>query len=118
MGFLLAPLVVRYFEEHATAPVTLLGEGMEGAVYDLGGGLVGKVWFERTAAEVLPLQEFFAELDQQDLPFRTPQLTVVDSIGGRAVSIEKKLTGTPMRHLLDGGVGAAAGGRIRAVSRG
>jgi aminoglycoside phosphotransferase (APT) family kinase protein len=103
MDFSPSPAEVRYFEEQATAPVTLLGQGMEGAVYDLGGGMVGKVWFDRTAAEVLPLQAFFAELNQQDLPFLTPHLTAVDSVDGRAVSIERKLTGTPLRQVLESG---------------
>jgi hypothetical protein len=76
---------------------------MEGAVYDLGGGLVGKLWFNRSAAEVLPLQEFLAELNQQDLPFRTPDITVVDSVDGQAVSIERKLTGTPLSEALESG---------------
>jgi aminoglycoside phosphotransferase (APT) family kinase protein len=95
---------VEYFEQHASAPVTLLGQGMEGAVYDLGGGMVGKVWFNRTADEVLPLQAFLGELNQQDLPFRTPDITVVDSVDDRAVSIERKLTGTPLREALERGV--------------
>ncbi|MEU4395696.1 aminoglycoside phosphotransferase family protein [Kribbella sp. NPDC023855] len=76
---------------------------MEGVVYDLGGGLVGKAWFDRTAADVLPLQAFLAELNQQDLPFRTPDITVVDSVDGQAVSIERRLTGTPLSEVLASG---------------
>jgi hypothetical protein len=93
----------RYFAARAAAPVTLLGQGMEGAVYDLGGGLVGKVWFHRTAAEVLPLQAFLAELNQQDLPFETPLISAVDDVDGRAVSVEKNLAGTPLRQVLESG---------------
>lgn len=94
---------IEYFEQHAAAPVAFIGQGMEGAVYDLGNGLVGKVWFNRTAAEVLPLQAFLAELNRQDLPFRTPDITVVDTVDGQAVSIERKLTGTPLSDLLETG---------------
>lgn len=98
-----APTELRYFEAHATAPITLLGQGMEGAVYDLGSGLVGKLWQNRTADEVLPLQAFLAELAQQDLSFETPHIIAVDNIDGRAVSIERKLTGTPLRQALESG---------------
>lgn len=76
---------------------------MEGVVYDLGGGLVGKAWFDRTAADVLPLQAFLTELNQQDLPFRTPDITHVDSVDGHAVSIERRLTGTPLSDVLASG---------------
>jgi hypothetical protein len=95
--------VIEYFEKHAAAPVTLLGQGMEGTVYDLGNGLVGKVWFDRTADEVVPMQAFLAELGEQELPFRTPEITVVDSVEGHAVSVEKRLSGTPLRDLLESG---------------
>jgi aminoglycoside phosphotransferase len=103
MDFSPAPSELQYFEAHAAAPVTLLGQGMEGAVYDLGGGLVGKIWFNRMAAEVLPLQAFLAEVDEQDLSFGTPRIVAVDNVGGRAVSIEKRLAGTPLRQLLESG---------------
>ncbi|WP_328326710.1 aminoglycoside phosphotransferase family protein [Kribbella sp. NBC_00382] len=103
MDFSPTPAELRHFEAYAAAPAKLLGQGMEGAVYDLGGGLAGKVWFNRTAGEVLPLQAFLAELAQQHLPFDTPHIIAVDNIGGRAVSIEKRLTGAPLRQLLESG---------------
>ncbi|MEV6414660.1 phosphotransferase [Kribbella sp. NPDC051718] len=104
MVFLPAPPVMQYFEAHASAPVVLLGQGMEGAVYDLGEGLAGKVWFERVADDVLPLQAFLAELGRQELPFLTPHIVAVDTAAGRAVSIERRLTGTPLRQALESGV--------------
>ncbi|GAA3564034.1 hypothetical protein GCM10022235_35650 [Kribbella ginsengisoli] len=103
MGLSPTPPQLQYFEERAAAPVTLIGQGMEGAVYDLGDGLAGKIWFERSVSEVRPLQAFLGELSQQGLPFRTPEIVVVDDIGGRAVSIEKKLTGTPLQQALENG---------------
>jgi aminoglycoside phosphotransferase (APT) family kinase protein len=95
--------VMEYFERRAGGPVTLIGRGMEGAVYDLGDGQVGKVWFNRGVDDVLPLQEFLAELKEQDLPFRTPDISVVDEVDDRAVSIEVKLTGTPLRDAVESG---------------
>lgn len=93
---------IEYLEQRATGPVTLIGQGMEGAVYDLGDGQVGKVWFNRGVEDVLPLQEFLRELG--DLPFRTPEITVVDEVGARAVSIEVKLTGTPLHSAVAAGL--------------
>jgi aminoglycoside phosphotransferase (APT) family kinase protein len=91
---------IEYFEQYAGGPVQLIGQGMEGVVYDLGGGEVGKVWFGRQPEDVLPLQTFLNELNQQDLPFRTPDISRVDAVDGRAVSIEAKLLGTPLSQRL------------------
>jgi hypothetical protein len=77
---------------------------MEGAVYDLGGDLVGKTWFNRSAAEVEPLRLFLDELAAQELPFRTPKIRAVDEVDGRAVSIELKLVGTPLRAAVEAGL--------------
>ncbi|WBQ07487.1 aminoglycoside phosphotransferase family protein [Kribbella sp. CA-293567] len=96
-------LAVEYFERHASGAVRLLGQGMEGAVYDLGGGLVGKLWFDRAADEIAPLQAFLVELGEQELPFRTPRITRVDSLDGHAVSVEKRLGGRPLRDVLESG---------------
>jgi hypothetical protein len=87
---------IEYFEQYAARPVRLIGQGMEGAVYDLGDDQVGKVWFDRRPADVLPLQAFLDELNHQDLPFRTPDISRVDAVDDCAVSIEAKLRGTPL----------------------
>lgn len=36
----------------------LIGQGRDGAVYDLGDGAVRKVWFDRRPDDVRPLQTF------------------------------------------------------------
>jgi aminoglycoside phosphotransferase (APT) family kinase protein len=76
--------------------VELIGQGMEGAVYDLGDGTVRKVWFERRVEEVLPLKAFLDELPE--LPFRTPRIREVGVVDGRTVSVEDKLTGVPLHE--------------------
>ncbi|MFC6162353.1 aminoglycoside phosphotransferase family protein [Kribbella jiaozuonensis] len=75
----------------------LIGQGMEGAVYDLGDGTVRKVWFDRRPEDVLPLKAFLDELPE--LPFRTPRIREI-GVGenGLAVSVEDKLTGVPLRE--------------------
>jgi aminoglycoside phosphotransferase (APT) family kinase protein len=76
--------------------VELIGQGMEGAVYDLGDGTVRKVWFERRVEDVLPLKAFLDELPE--LPFRTPRIREVSVVDGRTVSVEDKLTGVPLHE--------------------
>jgi len=68
---------------------------MEGAVYDLGDGTVRKVWFDRRPEDVRPLQAFLDELPP--LPFRTARIREITADhNGQAVSVEDKLTGTPL----------------------
>lgn len=75
----------------------LIGQGMEGAVYDLGDGSVRKVWFDRRPEDVLPLKAFLDELPE--LPFRTPRIREVGAgENGFAVTVEDKLTGTPLHE--------------------
>ncbi|WP_433160372.1 phosphotransferase [Kribbella sp. CA-247076] len=73
----------------------LIGQGMEGAVYDLGGGRVRKIWFDRRPDDVRPLKAFLDEVPP--LPFRTPRIReIIAGADGRAVSDEDLLTGTPL----------------------
>ena len=75
----------------------LIGQGMEGAVYDLGDGTVRKIWFDRRPDDVRPLQAFLDELPP--LPFRTPRIREIAADDhGQAISVEDKLTGTPMNE--------------------
>jgi hypothetical protein len=93
-----------FFQQYAEGPIELIGQGMEGAVYDLGGELVGKSWFNRSAADVQPLRRFLDELAAQNLPFHTPQIRAIDEVDGRAVSVELKLHGTPLREAVEAGL--------------
>ncbi|MDX6251015.1 MAG: hypothetical protein QOF10_4375 [Kribbellaceae bacterium] len=95
---------MKFFEQYAEGPIELIGQGMEGAVYDLGGDLVGKVWFNRSAAEIQPLQSFLEELAAQKVPFRTPAIQAIDEVDGRAVSVEAKLSGTPLQAAVETGL--------------
>ncbi|MGW6197655.1 aminoglycoside phosphotransferase family protein [Kribbella sp. NPDC055110] len=75
----------------------LIGQGMEGAVYDLGNGTVRKVWFDRRPEDVRPLKAFLDELPE--LPFRTPRIREITAgEDGLAVSVEDKLTGVPLHE--------------------
>jgi aminoglycoside phosphotransferase len=75
--------------------VELIGQGMEGAVYDLGDGRVRKTWFGRRPDDVRPLKAFLDELPP--LPFRTPRIREIGAVADAlAVSVEDLLTGTAL----------------------
>ena len=83
-----------------------LAAGAEGAIYDLGGGLVAKVWRDRRPAELVRMQSFYADVAAAGLPFRTPQILAVEQAHGRSVTYERKLPGEPLdRRLGDGDEG-------------
>lgn len=75
----------------------LIGQGMEGTVYDLGDGRVRKIWFDRRPDDVRPLKAFLDELPA--LPFRTPRIhQITADADGQAVSEEDLLTGTALHE--------------------
>lgn len=74
----------------------LLGRGMEGVVYRLGGGLVGKVWQHRTPDELERLRAFYAELATRRLPYATPLIEAVHADGEIVATVERELPGTPL----------------------
>jgi aminoglycoside phosphotransferase (APT) family kinase protein len=88
-----------------------LAAGVEGAIYDLGDGLVAKVWRDRRPAELVRMQSFYADVAAAALPFRTPEILTVEQVGHTPVTYERKLPGTPLQQRLgqdDGGVDPAA----------
>ncbi|GAB2872639.1 phosphotransferase family protein [Lentzea nigeriaca] len=89
-----------HFRAQGHPAVVLLGRGMEGVVHDLGDGLVGKVWFQRAPADLKLTQEFQQELFAQHLPYETPLILQVDEVDGHAVTLERRLPGTPLSVLV------------------
>lgn len=85
-----------YFAGEGHAAPEPLGAGMEGAVYKLGGDLVAKVWGDRPVAHLRRLGAFYAYLNSAGLPFLTPLFHEVREIAGHAVTIERRLPGTPL----------------------
>ena len=78
-----------------------LAAGVEGAIYDLGCGLIAKVWRERRAAELVRMQAFYADVAAAGLPFGTPEIVAVDHVDGTAVTYERNLPGEPLERRLD-----------------
>lgn len=75
----------------------VLGQGMEGVVHRLEGGLVGKCWWVRGEQELRALAAFYEELAGRQLPWDSPRIHAVHTRGGRVVSVEKQLEGTSLR---------------------
>jgi aminoglycoside phosphotransferase (APT) family kinase protein len=82
---------------HAAKP---LAAGVEGAIYDLGDGLVAKVWRDRRAAELERMQSFYTDVTAAHLPFSTPEILRVEQVGGTSVTYERKLPGEPLQLRL------------------
>jgi aminoglycoside phosphotransferase (APT) family kinase protein len=78
-----------------------LAAGVEGAIYDLGNGLIAKVWHERRAAELERMQSFYADVAAAGLPFGTPEILRVEQVSGTSVTYERKLPGEPLQGRLD-----------------
>jgi len=88
-----------YFGRQGHAP-TALAAGVEGAIYDLGGGLVAKVWRDRPVAELERMQRFYGDVASAHLPFATPEILSIDMVNGTSVTYERKLPGQPLQHRL------------------
>lgn len=78
-----------------------LAAGVEGAIYDLGNGLIAKVWRERRAVELERMQSFYADVAAARLPFGTPEILRVEQVSGTSVTYERKLPGEPLQGRLD-----------------
>jgi hypothetical protein len=102
----------RHFAKRGYRFSGVLGRGMEGVVYDLGDGVVGKVWFRRRPEELAVLQAFYRELCASSSPIRFPEIVEVGLLdgsddaarpGSQAVTVERKLTGTTLASRLENG---------------
>jgi aminoglycoside phosphotransferase (APT) family kinase protein len=88
-----------------------LAAGVEGAIYDLGGGVIAKVWRDRAAVDLDRMQRFYADVAAAELPFATPEILSVQQIDGTSVTYERKLPGAPLQNRLkpdDPEIGPAA----------
>lgn len=97
-----------------------LAAGVEGAIYDLGNGLVAKVWRDRHSAELVRMQRFYADVAAAGLPFGTPEIVAVEQIEDTSVTYERKLPGEPLERRLgrdDSGLDPAAARCVTEVLR-
>ena len=97
-----------------------LAAGVEGAIYDLGSGLVAKVWRDRRPDELVCMQNFYADVASAGLPFSTPEILAVEQVDRTIVTYERKLPGAPLQQRLgqdDPGINPAAARCVTDVLR-
>lgn len=97
-----------------------LAAGVEGAIYDLGNGLVAKVWRDHRPAELVRMQSFYADVAAANLPFGTPEIVAVEQVEGTSVTYERRLPGEPLERQLgrdDSGMDPAAARCVTDVLR-
>ncbi|MER7890176.1 aminoglycoside phosphotransferase family protein [Micromonospora sp. NPDC094482] len=113
-----------------TAVPKLLGEGMEGAVYEIDESRVAKLWYAGSVELSRRMARFYDALDTRAFTFRVPRIMQVETVEGRVVTIERRLTGTTLSAALAAGAvrredayavlvdvvcGLAAGGTLAAA---
>ncbi|MEW2402230.1 phosphotransferase [Streptomyces sp. NPDC046862] len=81
----------------------LLGQGMEGLVYEIDQDRVAKVWFSESQASLERTRAFYDALGDKAFEFAMPRILEVNVVDGRCVTIEQRLAGTTMSDRLTGG---------------
>ncbi|WP_033285541.1 phosphotransferase family protein [Streptomyces sp. NRRL F-525] len=89
----------RYFAGRGHGQVQPLAAGVEGAVYRLGDGAVGKVWSGRRPGGVELMRRVYADIagHSASLAFATPEILGVEEHEGVLVTYERELGGVPLR---------------------
>jgi len=81
----------------------LLGQGMEGLVYQIDQERVAKVWYGESQASLERTQAFYDALADKPFGFAVPRIHEVCVIEGRCLTIEQRLAGTNMTDRLADG---------------
>lgn len=89
-----------YFVSIGYPEVWPLAAGIEGVVYRLGCGLIGKVWARRAMPELVLLQRFYRDIVDQRLRFATPEIQDIVEVRGVPVTIERELPGRPLGQVV------------------
>lgn len=71
--------------------------GMEGEVVDLSDDAVAKIWHHRSSADLELLQRFGTVLGDSPIPFRCSHVLEILDGAEHAITIERKVHGTPLR---------------------
>lgn len=78
------------------ASPVLLGQGMEGCVYEIDGERVAKVWFTETAEALERVRPFYDALWAKPLGFAVPRVLELVDTGSRRITVEQRLVGTSL----------------------
>ncbi len=91
----------RILLQYRVSPDARLSSGMEAEVYAYGTDTVLKLYPGTTSrADLLTLQDFYASLDRQLVPYALPHIYQVAQENHFLVTIEQRLSGTPMSAVL------------------
>ena len=90
---------IQYFADRGHGDARPLAAGVEGAVYRLGDGIVGKVWSGRRPVGVELMRRVYEDIARaaESLPFATPEILGVEEREGVLVTYERELGGVPLR---------------------
>jgi aminoglycoside phosphotransferase (APT) family kinase protein len=77
----------------------LLGQGMEGAVYEIDDTRVAKVWFAASAERLRRLAAFYDALAAKSFSFSVPRIAEVATVEGWAITIERRLAGDSLASI-------------------
>jgi len=81
----------------------VLGEGMEGAVYEIDDDRVAKIWFSGSAEVLEKARRFYVALADRTFSFAVPRIEEVATVDDHVVSVERRLFGTPLSDLVSAG---------------
>ncbi|QOW02046.1 phosphotransferase family protein [Rhodococcus pyridinivorans] len=81
----------------------LLGQGMEGVVYEIDHDRVAKIWFDGSESSLHRDRVFYNALASKTFRFAVPRIHEVHVIDNRCVTIEQRLAGTNMTNHLEAG---------------
>lgn len=83
-----------------TTTPALLGEGMEGAVYEIDEARVAKLWHSGSVRWSRRMAVFYAALAAKPFGFLVPGILHVAAVEGRVVTIESRLAGRTLSEAL------------------
>ncbi|MEV5315685.1 MULTISPECIES: aminoglycoside phosphotransferase family protein [unclassified Streptomyces] len=81
----------------------LLGQGMEGLVYEIDQDRVAKIWFGESEPALQRTRTFYDALAGKPFGFAVPRIHEVHVIEDRCVTIEQRLAGTTLTEHLAAG---------------
>jgi len=87
---------LQHFARRGHPDARPLASGVEGAVYRLGDGIVGKVWTGRPPADFDLTRQVYADIARSRPPFATPEVLDTEEISGVLVTYERELPGAPI----------------------
>jgi hypothetical protein len=90
----------RVLTDLGLSPRGHIASGMEGHVFAVGDEKIAKVWHAKRPDEIAELQSFYNLVYGLALPFDTPVIDAVHDTPDGAVSIERKLPGTPLSDVV------------------